>query len=370
MEIPLTDMRFIYAQLGEEINEAVREVLSGGRYILGPNVEKLEQEVAEYCGTGFGIGVASGTDALILSLLAGEVGPGDEVITTPFTFFATAGAIARVGAVPVFVDIDPHTFIIDAAQIRARITTRTRAIVPVHLFGQMADMEQINKVAAEYGLLVVEDACQAIGAGQRGRKAGSLGHLGCFSFFPTKNLGGCGDGGMVVTSDPGLAEKIHLLRAHGSTGKYYHRMVGYNSRLDEIQAAIIRIKLGHLERWTEERRNLASLYGQLLAGTAAVLPVEAPLNRHVYHLYSIRCPNRDAVLAGLRQKGIGAGVYYPLPLHLQEAFAYLGYRMGDQPEAERACGEVLSLPLYPGMTGAMVERVAGALKEGLQRGPG
>lgn len=367
MEIPFIDMRVVYAQLEEEMIEAVRDVLSGGRYILGPNVEKLEKELAEYCGTGFGIGVASGTDALILSLLAGEVGPGDEVITTPFTFFATAGAIARVGAVPVFVDIDPHTFNINVVQIRARITTRTRAILPVHLFGQMADMGEINKVAADYGLLVVEDACQAIGAEQHGKKAGSLGHLGCFSFFPTKNLGGYGDGGMVVTSDPALAEKIRLLRVHGSTRKYYHRVVGYNSRLDEIQAAIIRIKLGHLERWTEERKNLASLYGQLLAGSVAVLPVEPPFNRHVYHLYTIRCLNRDRVLAHLKQKGIGTGIYYPLPLHLQEAFAYLGYHVGDLPEAEQACREVLSLPLYPGMTGAMAERVADAVKEGLRR---
>jgi len=361
LEIPLTDVRILHEQIKEEIDKVVREVFAGGQYILGPNVDLLEKEMAKYCGTSYGIGVASGTDALILSLLAGGVIPGDEVITTPFTFFATAGAVARVGAIPVFVDIDPDTYNMDTEQIRQKITSRTRAIIPVHLFGQMSDMEPINQLAREFNLLVIEDACQAIGAKQRGHKAGSLGHLGCFSFFPTKNLGGCGDGGMVVTNDAELADRIRMLRVHGSTQKYYHRVVGYNSRLDELQAGIIRVKLRHLECWNEERRNLASLYGQLLASTGVTFPREKSFNRHVYHLYTVRCPNREKVVQGLRQKKIGTGIYYPLPLHLQEAFAYLGYRTGDFPEAERACREVLSLPLYPGMTGTMLEKVVGLL---------
>lgn len=361
MEIPLTDVQLLYVQLREEIDEAVREVLGGGHYILGSNVKMLEQEIAAYCGTAYGIGVASGTDALILSLLAGGVGPGDEVLTTPYTFFATAGAVARVGARPVFLDIEPATFTLNVEDARQKITLRTKAIIPVHLFGQMADMENINQLAREFNLLVIEDACQAIGSEQRNQKAGSHGHLGCFSFFPTKNLGGYGDGGMVVTSDAELAKRVHLLRVHGSNKKYYHQIIGYNSRLDELQAAIIRIKLRHLERWNEERRNLAALYGQLLVVTGITLPVEIPFNRHVYNLYTIRCPGRDAVVQDLRQKGISTGVYYPLPLHLQEAFSYLDYRPGDLLEAERASREVLSLPIYPGMTGSMVKHVAEVL---------
>lgn len=361
MEIPLADVQLLYSQLKEEIDGAIREVLRGGQYILGPNVKMLEQEIANYCGTAYGIGVASGTDALILSLLASGIGPGDEVITTPYTFFATAGAVARVGARPVFVDIEQDTFNLDLVAAHKKITRRTRAIIPVHLFGHMSDMENINQLAREYNLLIIEDACQAIGSEQRNQKAGSHGHLGCFSFFPTKNLGGYGDGGMVVTSDPELAKKVQLLRVHGSDKKYYHQVIGYNSRLDELQAAIIRIKLKHLERWNEERRCLAELYGHSLADAGVTLPVEKPFNRHVYNLYAIRCPERDKVARDLRQRGIAAGVYYPLPLHLQEAFSYLDYRPGELPEAERASREVLSLPIYPGMMEHMVKHIAEVL---------
>lgn len=363
MEIPLTDVKGLYVQLKDEIDEAIREVFLGGRYILGPNVTMLEQEIAEYCQTSLGIGVASGTDALIFSLLAGGVGPGDEVITTPFTFFATAAAIARVGAKPVFADINPDTFNLDPEQVCQKTTPRTRAVIPVHLFGQVADMQNVNQLARELNLLVIEDACQAIGARQQGLAAGSLGHLGCFSFFPTKNLGGYGDGGMIVTSDPKLADRVRLLRVHGSNKKYYHQIIGYNSRLDELQAAIIRIKLGHLERWNEERRALAALYGQMLADIDVGLPKEEEHNRHVYHLYTIRCSKRDKVVQALHQKQIQAGVYYPLPMHLQEAFKDLGYRPGDFPEAERASREVLSLPIYPGMTRVMVEQVVKVLTD-------
>lgn len=358
VSIPLVDLQLAYRQLKEEIDAVVLNVLAQGSYILGPNVAGLEREVAGLCGTQYGIGVGSGTDALVLSLQAGGVGAGDEVITTPFTFFATAGAIARVGARPVFVDIEPRSLNMDLTLVPARITPRTRAIIPVHLFGRMVDMDTCSELARQYNLLVVEDACQAIGAAFKGRKAGSLGHAGCLSFFPTKNLGGCGDGGMVVTNDPVLAEKVRLLRVHGSVRKYHHREIGCNSRLDELQAAIVRVKLAYLERWNGERRALAGLYNRLLAGSGLGLPEEGSPGAHVYHLYTIRCPEREKITRALEKKNIAWGVYYPLPLHLQEAFAYLGYRPGEFPAAEKASREVLSLPLYPGMNGSMVRQVA------------
>ncbi len=367
MAIPLIDIKVQYKELREEIMQAIQDVLAGGEYILGSNVTALEAEIAGYCGTSYGIGVASGTDALILSLLAAGIGAGDEVITTPFSFFATAGAIARVGAKPVFVDIEPDTFNISPQHICNKITPRTKAIVPVHIFGQTANMEVINELAKQFNLTVIEDACQAIGALYKGQKAGSLGSAGCFSFFPTKNLGGYGDGGMVVTNDGVLAEKIRMLRVHGSTKKYYHRVIGYNSRLDEIQAAIIRVKLRHLDKWNQERRRLSAQYAKLcddltFEGFTLRLPKEESINHHVYHLYTVRCSHRDKILKELTRNNIAAGVYYPLPLHLQEAFNYLGYRKGDLPEAELASREVLSLPLYAGLDDSIVKRVVDVLK--------
>jgi dTDP-4-amino-4,6-dideoxygalactose transaminase len=370
MNIPLMDLKAQYRSIRDEVLKAVEGVLEGGRYILGPEVKALEEEVAALCGVDHGVGVANGTDALVLVLDALGIGPGDEVITTPFTFFATAESISRVGATPVFVDIDPGTFNLDASELRSRITPRTKAILPVHIFGQPADMDEVMEVAKESGLWVIEDACQAIGAEYRGRKVGSLGHAACFSFFPTKNLGGYGDGGMIVTDDESLARKLRSLRVHGRTpeSKYINTMLGYNSRLDELQAAILRIKLRRLKEWNEARRRKAHLYNELLQDLPIVTPVEASDRSHIYHLYIIQAEERDALIEHLNRHGIASGVYYPIPLHLQEVYRFLEYGEGSLPRVEKVAKRTLALPLYPEMTEESVRYVAEVVRRFFQRG--
>lgn len=358
--IPLLDLRTGYAQIREEIQAALQRVIEAQAFILGPEVEGLEAEIAAYSQCRFGIGVSSGTDALLVSLMALGVGPGDEVITSPYTFFATAGTIARIGARPVFVDIDPATFNLDPERIERAITPRTKAIMPVHLFGQMADMDQLMEIATHHRLPVIEDAAQAIGAEYKGRRAGSIGDLGCFSFFPSKNLGGFGDGGMVTAQDPTLADRVQLLRGHGMRPKYYHQFIGGNFRLDALQAAVLRVKLKYLDGWSEARQRNAATYRRLFAqaGISSVaLPVEAPDRRHIYNQFVIRVPHRDKVIQTLRDAQIGVEIYYPVPIHLQECFRYLGYREGDLPASEAAARETLALPIYPELKEDAQERV-------------
>lgn len=365
LPVPLLDLKAQYASIRPQVGRAIERVLESQYFILGPEVVALEEEVAAYSGCQYGIGVSSGTDALLAALMALDVGPGDEVITTPYTFFATAGCIARLGARPVFVDIDPIGYNLDPAGIEARITERTRAIVPVHLYGQMADMRAIMAIARRHELPVIEDAAQAIGAErdgeQAGQRAGSVGDMGCFSFFPSKNLGGFGDGGMVVTNDSALAERLKLLRGHGAKPKYYHQVVGGNFRLDAIQAAVLRVKLAHLDGWTAGRQRNADLYRQLFheAGLDSVigLPVEAPGVRHIYNQFVIRCPRRDELMTHLKAQGIGCEIYYPVPMHVQACFAELGYGAGDFPHSEAAAAETLAIPIYPELTAEMVRSV-------------
>ena len=362
MSVPLLDLRAQYACIKSEIDAAIADVFDSQRFVGGPHVEALEEEIARYIGAGHALGVASGTDALLLSLRAADIGPGDEVITSPFTFFATPGAIHNAGATPVFVDIKPDTFNIDPARIEAAVTERTRAIVPVHLFGQCADMEPVLEIAARHDLLVIEDAAQSLAARYQDRMAGTLGQMAATSFFPSKNLGGAGDGGMITTNDPDMAHRIRLQRNHGQGDTYVHHIVGTNSRLDAIQAAVVRVKLRHLDAWTQQRRRNAAYYTERLAGLPDVVPpVEHAGCCHVYNQYTIRVPRRDEVLAGLRQRGIGCAVYYPLPLHLQACFAHLGYEEGAFPEAERASREVLSVPVYPELSREQQDEVIDAL---------
>ncbi len=363
-QVPLLDLRAQYETIEAEIREAIDRVLETQRFVMGPEVEALEEEVAAYSQTRYGIGVSSGTDALLVSLMAIGLEPGDEVITTPYTFFATAGSIARLHARPVFVDIEPLTYNLDPGRIEEAITERTKAIIPVHLYGQMADMEPIMAIAERHGLYVIEDAAQAIGAEYRGRRAGSIGHLGCFSFFPSKNLGGFGDGGMVVTNDPDLAEKVRILRVHGAKPKYHHHVVGGNFRLDALQAAVLRVKLRHLDEWTAARQRNAARYRKLFAEAgllegenAIALPHDAGWGRHIYNQFVVRVPRRDALKAYLQGQGVGSEIYYPIPLHLQECFAYLGYARGDCPHSERAADETLAIPIYPELTEPMQRRV-------------
>jgi dTDP-4-amino-4,6-dideoxygalactose transaminase len=345
--IPMVDLQKQYQQLKPDIDAAVQEVLNQAQFILGPNVTALEKEIAAYHGSAFAIGVASGTDALLLALRACGIGPGDEVLTTPFTFIATAEVVALIGAVPVFVDIEPDTFNIDPEKIEQKITARTRAIIPVHLFGHPAAMTAIMGLAEKYKLKIIEDCAQAFGAEHHGRKVGAFGDCGCFSFFPSKNLAGYGDGGMIVTNDEELAKKIRILRNHGSTVRYYHSLVGYNSRLDEIQAAIIRVKFKHIDSFNASRRANAEIYRTLLHAGGMALPTERLGCRHVYHQFTIRSARRDRIMAALQENGIASAVYYPVPLHRQEAFAG-----GDAARERLACaeacaGEVLSLPMFP-----------------------
>ncbi|MDA8212052.1 MAG: DegT/DnrJ/EryC1/StrS family aminotransferase [Clostridia bacterium] len=358
MNIPLLDLKAQYNSIRNEIQEAVSGVLESGHYVLGPNVKALEEEIAAYCGVKYGVGVANGTDALMLSLLTHGIGPGDEVITTPYTFFATAEVVSQLGATPVFVDIDARTYNLDVNQIEARITKRTKAIIPVHIFGQMADMDAVMAIARKHNLAVIEDACQAIGARYKGRMAGSIGNTGCFSFFPTKNLGGYGDGGMVVTNDEVVAEKIRVLRVHGSKPKYYHSMVGYNSRLDELQAAILRVKFRYIDEWNKRRAERADEYDRLFAGSEVGIPYAEQVNKHIYHLYIISSLKRDQIKAALAQEGIASAVYYPVPLHRQEVYQSLGYEEGSLPVAEKVARETLAIPLYPELTKKQQERIA------------
>jgi dTDP-4-amino-4,6-dideoxygalactose transaminase len=361
MKVPFFDLNPQFSSIGEEIKSALDEVFKAQQFILGPKVEALEQAIAHYCQTRYAIGVASGSDALLLSLMAFRIGQADEVIIPPFTFFATAGAVSRVGATPVFVDIDPETYNIDPSKIEEKITPRTKAIIPVHLFGQCADMEPILKLARARNLFVIEDAAQALGAEYRphpnsiGQKAGEMGDLGCLSFYPTKNLGAFGDGGMVVTHNADWAEKIRLLRVHGSQPKYFHKWIGINSRLDAIQAAILLVKLRYLEKWTEERQRKAQRYGDLFQDLLSSvdglqLPTIQYKNRHIFNQYVIRVQERDRLRQFLVENGIGTDIYYPLPLHLQECYSFLRYRRGDLPISEKASQEVLALPIYPELT--------------------
>ena len=356
MKVPLLDLQAQYPTIREEVRAAVDCVFESQQFVLSSEVKALEEELARYCQTKFAIGCASGSDALLLGLMSCGVSDGDEVITTPFTFFASASAITRLGARPVFVDIDERTYNIDPAQVEAAITDRTKAIMPVHLYGQCADMNPLIALSERGGIPIVEDAAQAIGAEDRGRRAGSLGTIGCFSFYPSKNLGGAGDGGMMVTNDLDHARRLHLLRVHGEETKYHHKVVGLNSRLDALQAAVLRVKLPHLDEWIAARQRKAQQYELMFldAGLSEEIqvPFVRPGARHIFHQFVIRVSGskRDALRNHLRENDIGTDVYYPVPLHLQECFAYLGYREGEFPAAEAGAKETLALPVYPELT--------------------
>ena len=390
--VPLLDLKVQYRAIREEVREAIDRVVDSQQFILGPEVEALEKEIADYSQSAFAIGVSSGSDALLVALMAIDLKPGDEVITTPFTFFATSGAIARLGGKPVFVDIDPLTFNIDPTKIEAAINDRTRAIIPVHLYGQIAEMDAIIEIANHHDLYVIEDAAQAIGAEYQGRRAGSIGDLGCFSFYPSKNLGGFGDGGMVTSGDSELADRIRLLRNHGEAPKYYSRVIGGNFRLDAIQAAVLRVKLKYLDGWTEARQRNAALYRGLFAeaelgirpeslahlqtgvnsnGAASalsemrgvVLPTEAANRRPIYNQFVIRSGQRDALMAFLKERQIATEIYYPVSTHLQNCFTDLGYKVGDFPISECAAEEALALPIYPELTKDMLSTVVSAIAD-------
>jgi len=361
------DLKAQYSRMREEIRAAVDSVLDSQQFILGPQVETFEKDIAGYLGCKFGIGLASGTDALILALRACGISRGDEVLCPSFTFIATADAVSLLDGKPVFVDIDPKTFTIDPEKLEARITPRTKAIVPVHLYGQAADMDPILEIAKRRKLVVIEDNAQAIGATYKGKKTGSLGDIGCLSFFPSKNLGACGDGGMAVSNSDAYSKHLRSLRGHGCVKKYVADELGWNSRLDEIQAAILRVKLRHLDEWSAERRQKAVKYGALLKGIPQIeVPAVAPWGTHVFHQYTIRVPHRDKVQKSLAERGIASTVYYPTPIHLQPIYHALGHKEGDFPETERAAREVLSLPIYPEMTDAQMERVAQALSDAIK----
>ncbi|MCZ6626303.1 MAG: DegT/DnrJ/EryC1/StrS family aminotransferase [Deltaproteobacteria bacterium] len=352
-EVPLLDLKTQYAPIRLEILAGIERVCESQHFILGPEVEELEKAIAEFCGSRFAIGVSSGTDALLAALMAIGVGQGDEVITTSYSFFATAGVIARLGARPIFVDIDPRTFNLDPKQVDGKINSRTKAILPVHLFGRCADMNTLLKLAKKHGIHVIEDAAQAIGARDgEGRQAGTIGDMGCFSFFPSKNLGAFGDGGMVVTDDPKLSEALRMLRVHGAKPKYYHSIIGGNFRLDALQASVLRVKLKYLASWTEARRKNAERYRLMVEEKGLLewvsLPEDVP--GHIYNQFVVRVGNRDGLQAFLRQRGVATEVYYPLPLHYQECFENLGHRRGDFPEAEAAAEQSLALPVYPELT--------------------
>jgi len=365
VKVPLLDLSMQNGPLLEAIRMAMNEVIASNYFIMGAQVDKFEKQVAEYLDVKHAIGVSSGTDALLAALMAIGVRPGDEVITTPFTFFATVGSIARLHARPVFVDIEPDTFNIDPKLIEKAVTKKTRAIIPVHLFGQSADMDPIMEIARRHDLKVIEDAAQAIGARYKGGKVGGIGHLGCFSFFPSKNLGCFGDGGLITTNDGDLAEMCRVMRAHGSKPKYYHKYVGGNFRLDTLQAAILSMKLPHLEKWHEGRRRNAAWYDKALAGLPIGLPVIRPHNQMIYNQYTIRVPDgrRDALRQRLASACVGTEIYYPVPMHAQECFSYLGYRTGDMPASEAAAREVLSIPIYPELKPEQMQHVADTIKD-------
>lgn len=370
MKVPMLDLTEQYQELKAEILPALDEVMSKAHFILGDNVKKLEKDVAEYSNSKHGIGVANGSDALNISLLGCGVQPGDEVIVPSFTFFATAGAVARMGATPVFVDIDPKTFNIDPNEIEKAITPKTKAIIPVHLYGQMADMDRIKEIADKHNLAIIEDAAQAIGALYKGKKVGELGTTACYSFFPTKNLGAYGDAGMIISNDDEIAEKIRVLRVHGSKPKYYHHVLGYNSRLDELQAAILNVKFPHLNDWSDKRREKAETYTQLLqemVGEHVVTPFAEEHNHHVFHQYTIRVQKRDELQAYLKEQGVATMIYYPKPLHLQPVFAELGYKEGDLPETEKAAQEAISLPMFPELKTEQQQYVVEKIREFYQK---
>ena len=369
MKVPLLDLQAQYRTIKDEVRAAVDEIFETQRFVLGGQVSLLEEEIAQYCGVPFAVGVASGTDALLISLKALGVGPGDAVLTVPFTFFATAGAIVNLGARPIFIDIEERGFLMDPEKLESflegecttagnngrRIHKATgstiKALMPVHLYGQVADMDAIVRIAKKYGLPVVEDACQALGAEYQGQYAGSLGDFGCFSFFPSKNLGGAGDGGMIITSDPQLADRVRLLRTHGESSRYHHAIVGFNSRLDELQAAVLRVKLPYLNSWSESRRKNAAEYGRLFTDKNLSDSVSVPYvyagRSHIYHQYVIRCQNRDALRTHLKDGGVDTQIYYPVSLHEQDCFRGLGYRKEDFPVSLVAAQETLALPVYP-----------------------
>ena len=368
--IPLLDLTGQWADIREEALDAIRRVCDTQRFVLGPEVEALERELAALVGVRHAVGVSSGTDALLMALMALDVGPGDEVVTTTYSFFATAGSIVRLGARPVLVDIDPVSFNLRPDAVRAAITPRTKAVMPVHLYGQCAEMDPMLEAAREAGVPVVEDAAQAIGSRCRGRAAGSMGLAGCFSFFPSKNLGAFGDAGLVTTDDDAFAERLRLLRTHGAERQYYHRVVGGNFRIDALQAAVLRVKLPRLAAWSEARRRNAAHYGALIRAAGLDGPVTAPVEcdgqHHVFNQYVVRIPARDRVREILAGRGVTTAVYYPVPFHLQECFAPLGHREGDFPEAEAAARETLALPIYPELTAAQRERVVGELARALR----
>lgn len=370
MNVPLLDLKAQYEAVKGEITPAIMEVVEGQHFILGPKVAALEERVAAYSGARWGIGVSSGSDALLVALMALEVGPGDCVVTTPYTFFATAGAIVRLGATPVFVDIDPRTYNIDASRIEAAVAGlqkgKVKAVIPVHLFGQCCDMAAIMEISKAFGMAVIEDAAQAIGAKDKeGRPAGSIGDAGCFSFFPSKNLGGFGDGGLVTTTDAALAHRLKLIRNHGMEPKYYHHLVGANFRIDALQAAVLRVKLPHLAAWSDARRANAARYRALFAEAGlsdVTLPVEAPDRTHIYNQFVIRVPERDRLRQHLDAAGIGTEIYYPVPFHLQQCFIGLGYKAGVFPVAEAAAATSVALPIYPELTVAQQSTVVGAIR--------
>jgi len=363
MNVPLLDLKAQFATIKDEITPAIEAVMESQYFINGPEVKQLEGLIAAYSDCAAAVGVSSGTDALLCSLMTLGISSGDEVITTPYTFFATVGSIWRVGARPVFVDIEPDTFNIDPAKIEAAVTEKTRAIVPVHLFGQVAEMDPIMDIAGKHDLYVIEDAAQSIGSTHKGRKAGSIGTVGCFSFFPSKNLGGFGDGGMIVTQDAELADRLRQCRNHGSKPKYYHKWVGGNFRLDTIQAAGLIVKLKHLDDWSAGRRANAEQYKELFAGFEPVVtPAIRDYNVTIYNQYVIRVPRRDKLQAFLKEQGIGTAVYYPLSLHEQECFKGLGYKTGDFPESEKAAAETLALPIFPELTDEQISYVADQIK--------
>ncbi|MDP6809006.1 MAG: DegT/DnrJ/EryC1/StrS family aminotransferase [Desulfobacterales bacterium] len=371
IKVPLLDVPLSYKEVLADVEKNINEVIKSGYFILGPVVEELEQKIAAYCGAKYAVGVSSGTDALLISLMTAGIKEGDEVITTPFTFFATAGSISRLGAKPVFVDIEPDTFNIDAKQIEENITRKTRAILPVHLYGQCADMDLVLDLAQKNNLVVIEDAAQAIGSEYKGRRAGSLGDYGCFSFFPTKNLGGFGDGGMVTMNSEELYEQVKILRVHGSHPKYYHKMIGGNFRLDAIQAAVVLAKLKYLDKWTKKRRSNAQTYDRLFKEKGLpdhlTLPKEI-VQRHVYNQYVIRVKDkRDELRSFLGENNISTEIYYPLPLHMQDCYLSFGHKKGDLPESEKAADETIALPIFPELTTDQLEYVVATITHFLEK---
>ncbi len=370
MNIPLMDLVAQYRSLQTEIDSAVREVIEKGSFVLGPTVTALEHEVAAYLGTSHAVGLASGTDALVLTMRAMDIGPGDEVIVPVYTFYATAEAVAMVGATPVFVDVQPDTYCIDPIQVAGRINKHTKAIIPVHLYGHPADMDPIIQLAHAKGIKVIEDNAQSFGSAYNDTKTGSLADAGCISFFPSKNLGGFGDGGMVVTNDPELDDRIRMLRSHGWKKKYCPEVIGYNSRLDALQAAILRAKLPHIDQWNDARRELAQRYNQSLLELGIVVPHEAPYGRHVYHLFMIQTPHRDHLATSLKDQGVASAVYYPQPLHLMKPFASHGHKSGKFPVAEKASGNLLAIPMFPEMSHDQLDYVVASLKQAIVSAPG